>query len=83
MDYGTHTPPVDPTFPDATAVFPRDHVLPFYWSSTSQIDFPSNAWIIDFDYGTVTVWDKRGQHPQPNDNIYGFCVRAVRRGVYE
>jgi hypothetical protein len=80
VDYGAHTPPAAPNFPGATAVFSVDHVLPYYWSSTSQIDFPSMAWFVDFDYGTVSVWDKHGQNPPPFDNTYGFCVRAVRGG---
>jgi hypothetical protein len=43
VDYGTHNPAIDPTFPGATAVYSRDNVLPYYWSSTSQVDLLSNA----------------------------------------
>ncbi|HEY7492371.1 MAG TPA: DUF1566 domain-containing protein [Candidatus Tectomicrobia bacterium] len=63
VDYGTRSPATDALLGATTS-------FPFYWSSTPQVETPSSAWIVHFDYGTVTVKDINDQ----------YCVRAVRGG---
>jgi hypothetical protein len=68
VDYGTRGPAINLTFPGAKAV--SSGVFPYYWSSTAQFQFPSMAFFVDFDYGTLTVHDINTP----------YCVRAVRGG---
>ena len=63
LDCTFGSPCIDPIFGPTTA----DN----YWSSTSVVSIPTNAWIVDFSNGTVSNGDMlRGR----------FLVRAVRGG---
>jgi hypothetical protein len=42
-----------------------------YWSATTDDDFPSTAWLVDFDFGNVDIVSKSKD---------GY-VRAVRSGL--
>lgn len=66
-DYGTVAPAIDAAFNDMPDNFTGQS---FYWSSTSSVATPSNAWTVDFFDGKVTVFVKPA----------GLYVRAVRGG---
>jgi hypothetical protein len=77
INYENVNPTVSPQFNTGCA-FPGCTVLTCscttgadYWSSTSNANFPSNAWEVDFFAGFVRAADKTG----------GNFVRAVRGGT--
>jgi Protein of unknown function (DUF1566). len=75
VDYGQFNPAVDPAFNNNCNIFSDVEdgsctAASFYWSSTTNANFPGNAWFVDFFNGTVFNASKF-------DDLH---VRAVRGG---
>ncbi len=67
VDYAEYSPAIN------TVIFP-DTMTDNYWSSTTNADFTDEAWIVNFEYGSVGYdWIK----------TYSHYVRAVRTGQCE
>ena len=71
VDYGAQHPAIHPLFPGPTA---DGQVVPAnYWSFTSAVD-ASQAWVVDFNEGSVLNIPKNGAIP-----VRARAVRDVRR----
>jgi hypothetical protein len=79
VQYGTYYPSVAPAFHDASCGGScLDMTSPAcsctlssdYWSSTTYANYTDDAWIVYFDYGYVSYYNK----------TFNFYVRAVRGG---
>jgi hypothetical protein len=66
VDYGRHSPAIDPAFNNGTDSFTQSS----YWSSTTYQPGPSDAWCVDFPGGSVVRIFKDSS----------LFVRAVRGG---
>lgn len=66
VDYGRNNPAVDPAF---------GALLQYYWSSTSYMESPNEAWGIGFHVGYVGIRTKTGDF----EFSYNY-IRAVRGG---
>ena len=56
--------------PCINAIFGPTTVSSYYWSSSTDLNNPYNAWFVDFSYGGVINYDKS----------QSYCARAVRGG---
>ncbi len=61
------------SIPCIDGTFGPTHTALSYWSSTSYLPTPSDAWTADFSHGSWSVEDK--------SNPVIVCVRAVRGGL--
>ena len=60
VDYGRFDPSIDPVFGAESG---------WYWSSSTFVLFPGDAWLVSFDVGVVLVLDGK---------VFRSFVRAVR-----
>jgi hypothetical protein len=63
VDYGCYGPAMDPAFSAESS-----WSSPWYWSSSSYVEFPDHAWLVYFDLGNVSNISKSN----------AYYVRAVR-----
>ena len=67
VDYTTYSPAIDLTyFPNTIILFPNGW---FYWSSTTLVNFTSDAWYVEYASGFV------GSEPKSSSG-YVRCVRG-------